>query len=288
MRIDLVCSKEQESTWSVTNPDSKATYNEETGEYLISGTSKHACPFYDADPIFEWLEGFEWIYVVLAVTIGLVECFFGSKLYKLTLFLLGFFFATIIVALILFSTWHDTKSNLRNWSILIFSMLCGVAFGMLLASLSNLGLMVAGGFLGGTVGTLFFLILFYKIESNPASAFFYNILFIFTVSGFVFGWEFKKFILILATSFIGSHQTIRALGMVIGGYPNEFDLAERIRSGHTIKIGWEFYVYAFLIVLLFIAGFYVQTMILKKSLEKEEENDLKKNMIDEDIELSET
>jgi len=145
------------------------------------------------------------------------------------------------MAIFLFSSWHNTDSNLRNWSILMFSMLCGVAFGFMLVTLSNLGLVVAGGLLGGTIGSLLYLALLYKLESNPAQLFFYNTLSVFTIFGFIFGWEFRAFILILATSFIGAQQTVRSLGMTIGGYPDEFGLAEKIRSGESITVGWQFY-----------------------------------------------
>jgi len=70
LRINIICKKDQDDIWLVTNEDSKASFDELTGRYLIEGTSRSACPVYNASPVFDWLKGFEWIYVVLAVSIG--------------------------------------------------------------------------------------------------------------------------------------------------------------------------------------------------------------------------
>jgi hypothetical protein len=94
--------------------------------------------------------------------------------------------------------------------------------------------------------------------------------------------------LILATAFIGAQQAIRAIGMQAGGYPNEFDLANKIRSGETLVIGWTFYLYLFFIFVLTGLGIFVQLQVLKNWHQAAMANSLKKGLLDVGIELNES
>jgi hypothetical protein len=72
----------------IRTPD-PVTYDPKTGEYLLIGHAKSACPVYSANGVLKWLEGFEWIYTVIAVVLGLIECFYGCRIFKVTLFLVS-------------------------------------------------------------------------------------------------------------------------------------------------------------------------------------------------------
>ena len=94
--------------------------------------------------------------------------------------------------------------------------------------------------------------------------------------------------MIVATAFIGAQQAVRAIGIAIGGYPNEFDLASKIRSGETLTVPWSFYLYLFIIIILFGLGVFVQTKVMKNYNEMQEENSNKKSLLDGEIELNES
>ena len=96
---------------------------------MIIGDTKSACPTYNTSELMKWLDGFEWVYMVIAVILGLIECFAGCRIFKATLFLMGFLSGTLFVAFLLFSSWNDNSSSYRNWTILIFSLLVGVCVG---------------------------------------------------------------------------------------------------------------------------------------------------------------
>lgn len=53
---------------------------------IIRGKAKESCPIYQPNPYIQKIIGFKYLYVVLAFVLGLIECFYGFKLFKPTLF----------------------------------------------------------------------------------------------------------------------------------------------------------------------------------------------------------
>jgi hypothetical protein len=76
--------------------------------------------------------------------------------------------------------------------------------------------------------------------------------------------------------------------MQVGGYPNEFDLANKIRSGETLVIGWAFYLYLFFILVLTGLGIFVQFQVLKNWHKAAIANSLKRGLLDVGVELNES
>jgi hypothetical protein len=52
----------------------------------VQGKSKYGCSVYRGTEILDQLEKFKYFYVVLAFVVGLVECFYGNRIIKPTLF----------------------------------------------------------------------------------------------------------------------------------------------------------------------------------------------------------
>ena len=48
-------------------------------------------------------------------------------------------------------------------------------------------------------------------------------LFVFTITGAILGYELKPYIIIVSTSFIGSYITVWSFSLIFGGFPNEFE-----------------------------------------------------------------
>ena len=85
---------------------------------------------------------------------------------------------------------------------------------------------------------------------------------------------FKNFIVILATSIIGSYCFIRGISLFGGGFPNEFTIISLTYSDESEQItnllGWKTYVYLASMVVLCILSVIAQFKINK---EKEGEKD---------------
>ena len=68
------------------------------------------------------------------------------------------------------------------------------------------------------------------------------------------GYEFKQYVVIVATSFIGSYLTVRSISILLGGFPNEFEINSRMKNRSVMNFGYLFYIYMISIILLFILG----------------------------------
>jgi hypothetical protein len=53
----------------------------------VTAESKYGCAIYQTHYILEIISSFKYLYVVVAFVLGLVECFYGNKIFKPTLFL---------------------------------------------------------------------------------------------------------------------------------------------------------------------------------------------------------
>lgn len=92
-QIDLICNPAVNST-DTQFMLSKVVKNEDLVDDGISLTTitvtaetKYGCALYQTHYILELLSSFKYLYVVVAFVLGLVECFYGNKIFKPTLFL---------------------------------------------------------------------------------------------------------------------------------------------------------------------------------------------------------
>jgi hypothetical protein len=133
--------------------------------------------------------------------------------------------------------------------------------------------------LGGWLGTIISLILFnaflYKIEVDPPELLLYISI---SVLGLVFGVlaiVFYQVFVIISTSICGAYITIRSISLPIGGFPNEFDIAEQIQNQNLdFTVTWQFYVYMNAIIIMALIGMFVQWKIKKRSDAKLEQEDV--------------
>lgn len=51
---------------------------------------KLACPNLEYTEIWEFINIYKWFFIIIMVIIGVIECFFGRRLLKITLFFTGF------------------------------------------------------------------------------------------------------------------------------------------------------------------------------------------------------
>ena len=77
--------------YTLGNPvfEADAILDENEKKIVVVGSAKEACPVYDGHYIYEKIAKFKYLYIVVAFVIGLVECFYGYKLLKHTLFLVS-------------------------------------------------------------------------------------------------------------------------------------------------------------------------------------------------------
>lgn len=155
----------------------KVTFNDKIGNFLVDGEGKASCPILGASTFYAMLGQYKYLYAIIAIVIGVVECFFGFRLFKPTLFLvkiyliiqMGFILGFISSALFLVSIWTGNNTpQSRGYIILGFSFFVGITIGFLVYSLARIGLMVTGSVLGLFLGLILYNLLLHKIISQPA------------------------------------------------------------------------------------------------------------------------
>jgi formate hydrogenlyase subunit 3/multisubunit Na+/H+ antiporter MnhD subunit len=73
----------------------------------------------------------------------------------------------------------------------------------------------------------------------------------------------------MATAFLGSYMTMRGIGIMAGGFPNEYVLINEIESGAIDNIDPVFYAYLAGIFVMTIIAAIVQFKMFKKQKEEE-------------------
>ena len=63
---------------------------------------------------------------------------------------------------------------------------------------------------------------------------------------------------------LGAEQFVRSIGILIGGYPNEIEIIDRISKGESLGFRWTYLAYGVLIALVAAAGVYNQYKVKKK------------------------
>lgn len=92
--INIVCDK------TLTSPNfysAKIVKNGDQQTIIIDGKASESCPIYQPNPYIQKIIGFKYLYILLAFVIGLVECFYGFKLFKPTLFMVKKIYKFILV-----------------------------------------------------------------------------------------------------------------------------------------------------------------------------------------------
>jgi hypothetical protein len=145
---------------------------------------------------------------VLLILTGIIFCFFGRRIYRLTLFLIGFYIGTIIGWVVLNNAGVD-----NNTIILLVSLAIGLVVGLLFLCCST----VAIWFLGALTGYLLALFILAwasdgVIHSRPGRIILIVIL---TIVGFLFACLNKNAFIILGTAFIGAYAIILGIDLFV-------------------------------------------------------------------------
>jgi hypothetical protein len=240
-------------------------FNPKNASFLVHGKGKKACPSYNGSFLVDFFDNFSFLTAVLAVVGGIIQCFYGYKLYKPTLFAIGFFFGFVTVLLFLFGIWTGQDSpTYKGWVILVFAFFAGLGSGFFVSSVAWIGLVISGAVLGFFLSMVSYTLFFYGIVSHPSILLLYNVLLVGMVIGAICGYEFQEIILILTCGIGGAYLTIRGVSIFLGGYPNEFEIADRIKSGQDSGVTYTFYVYMVFMALLAVGGIYYQRKLKYK------------------------
>ena len=254
------------------------------GKYqsLLYFETKHACPKYNFYVIWKFVNDYVGFFALALIAFGAFNCLLGHKLAKFTAFLLALFG---VVVLVLFFSQYILPSGCDQWIIwviLVIGIILGCTAGYFVFKYHEKILTFLVGGLGGfLLGEFLFNLFGNAINGNGTLI---HILFIVIsiVACIILAYFLKSFIIILATSFIGSYALIRGISLFAGHFPSEYtviDLKERGETAQLKKIlTWRVYVYLAFIVITCGLSIYVQFKLKKKNKDKEEEGTPDENL----------
>lgn len=155
---------------------------------------------------------------------GAIECFYGLKILPATLFIIGYFVGFGLLASIMAEfIVKPGASILIVWACLIVAILFGIFLGYITTSIRKVGFFVLGFWLGTVLSFLLYNLFIYKLSSSSTPL--WIMIFLFGLSiGYASG-VYYKHIVIIGTSLTGSYTSIRSIGFIIGGFPDEFEIA---------------------------------------------------------------
>ena len=280
IEFDLRCiSGMQTYRWDDPSP----TFYSRNATFVVTGEGAANCPKYSGSYLVDFLAKFSFINALFAILAGAFQAFYGYKLYRPTIFLIGFLFGFISIGLFLFAIWTGQDSaSYKGYLIFILALCAGVGVGFIVITFAWVGLVISGSILGFFVSMILYILLFFRIVSYPPNLLFYNLLLVGMVGGAIAGYEFQDIILILSCGISGAYLTIRGLSVFFGGFPNEFELATKFKTGQDVGVGKAFYFYMLLIFAMAAGGIYYQLKLQREDREKLGGDDNLQGLADKD------
>lgn len=227
-----------------------------------------ACPVFTVNALIQFVDEYAWLFGTGFIVIGLFLAFLGKKLFNFALFIVTTLIVAGLILFIFYATFlQDNTASWVSWTVVSISILLGLLGGYLMVKMEKFGGALLAGWGGFCLGVILNETVLYLANS---SALFWcvniGLAIIFAILGFVM---FDTAV-ILATSFIGSYMTMRGIGIMAGGFPNEYVLINEIEAGAYNNIDPVFYAYLAGIVIMFILSSIVQFKIHKKQKEEEQ------------------
>lgn len=159
---------------------------------------------------------------IALLIIGIINCFWGYKLFRFFLFLLGFIVGSIIGYLL--SALLGTEGITTFLIIFISGIICSI--------LLNLIYFLGIFFSGAGLFCLIYIVFTAVNQSIPN----FTALVIFAIVGGIVALIFNKFLIIISTSFIGSWSIVSSFFYIIGYRFNIFTFFQNNNSIENVKI----------------------------------------------------
>ena len=129
-------------------------------------SSKYGCKKASLNAIWAWIESNKWVMFGLCLLIGGFVCFFGRKLFRPMLFLVGLLLTVALIMLLFYSTFlKENTKNWVGWVVLGGAVLLGLVVGFLFTKLIRLGAFALAGWGGFSIALLIWNAFLYHIDS---------------------------------------------------------------------------------------------------------------------------
>lgn len=158
---------------------------------------------------------------VVGLLLGLLECFYGYRLFKITLFLVGFGVVGVIVFVIAYNKLPNTigsmnisdvsNPGMREFVSAGIAVACGIVGGLFTIFLFFLGIFLLGSVFGVLVFVFFVLLVHQANYFVDHTSILYAFICGCGVIGGILAIKFQRFLIILSTSCVGAFNVMSAV-----------------------------------------------------------------------------
>ena len=198
-------------------------------EIEVTSKTVYACPlnnYYIFERIFKKYKIPSVIFICL---MGLFLAFFGAKVIKVTVLLLGALVFCVIALSAVYSVFSISNEN-TMLIVMAVTFCIGLALGFLLLKLVKLFIVILGGACGYTLGLAVYAILKDKNLNIEEDHLFYGTLAVCIILCAMISLCLVKHVLIFGTSIIGGYLVIKGISLVLGHLPNESRIVDLIKK----------------------------------------------------------
>ncbi|KAE8891442.1 hypothetical protein PF005_g18408 [Phytophthora fragariae] len=200
------------------------------------------------------------ILAIAAIAAGAVMVVMGYRLFRVTLFAVGFVAGGVVVAMVVEHVFDD-KSWVITASWIAF-VVGGLICGSIVVSLYTLGIFVAGAAAGVALAMLIHNSVGYEIYPSHPQVVLIVLCIVLGIIGGVLTLKLEKPVLIIATSLFGAAILVWGVGYFAGDFPSTSDLkayaTKDINGDWVYSIPDAWWAYLAGILVLFVLGLFVQ------------------------------
>lgn len=219
--------------------------------FIVEATHPVGCPTFEVQGFVQYLNNHPYLIALILLAFGVASTFFGGKLFDWVVASLAGIMTFLVVSMIASAFGgfrlleaHSAFTFGRFLATLFSFAVAGAAAfaaGWFVKKTSRIAMGVLGGIGGFFVSFLLYGLLFAKFVTT-STWLLWVILFAGVVGGAFLSFKFKSAITVQLTATVGAYALIRALALVAGGYPNEFEMMSEMKSGN-FSLPNTFYAY---------------------------------------------
>lgn len=219
-------------------------------------TSDQGCPKFQYGILAKFLTQYSFLFGAIMIVFGLILAFCGNKFLTVVISLVTalavFVFGVYLTAMFVDAVFKpENVWEYSVWVILGIWVIIGIIAGVFIGKKRKWGIAVVGAFGGVMLGLLLTTVFGTLITSAWV---YYLIIISCGILAFLIAFKVEKFVLIIATSFIGSYFVVRGISMYAGGFPNETQLHTMAQQGF---VDWNTFPKIFF---AYLAGIFVLTV----------------------------
>jgi hypothetical protein len=271
--IEIVCKKDAD----IPIFDKNMTFNPSACENKFRLFTKEACPDFSFYSFFNTVTSNKFILGPILLVLGIFICFFGYYFYDIMTIITGILLVMFLIVFLVLSNVNIHYTTTTFWIIIGCIVVIGIIVGYLFIKfeLKYIIDIAIAGLAGYLLGVFIYNLFLNQISSHAKIVYFTSIVFSIILMVFLV-LMYRRFTVILCTSFIGAYSAVRGMSLMVGGFPAEsmvIDLIDKQEWGQLKKIlTTSVYLYLAGILVLFIAGNIIQWVYFSDDKDDDKKN----------------